>query len=215
MRGFFLLSVGFFLLFSGEGIIRGKAEALDLLRPGSRESELSRLREKNAELEAELVNLKIRNPEEPKNYKEAKVYSSYPFFDKAEITINIGRESGAREGAPVLAGQRILIGRIKTVYKRLSVVQTIFDPAFKIPARIGLEEVDALYLGGLAPRLSLVEDLSAVEVGEVVVSADKNFPYGLVLGRIMDVSKKNDLSEVRIKPIYEFKNLRNVLVFVD
>ncbi|MBZ1348860.1 MAG: hypothetical protein KY053_01330 [Candidatus Liptonbacteria bacterium] len=227
---YFILGVfAFFVFFAGENIIRFKNE---IFEPKRQEEIINILSQKNKELEAEIFKLQIKLPERKIDYQRAKVYSNYPFSNKSEIVIDIGSLSGIKEGSAVTADGKNLIGKVKKVYNNISVVQTIFSPDFKIPVRIGLGEIDALYTGGLSPRLSLIAnhrldiseprsavtnpelDIISIQVGEYVVSASKDFPYGLVLGKIREITAKGRFKEATLEPIYEIKDLRNVYVAI-
>ncbi len=227
---YFILGVfAFFVFFAGENIIRFKNE---IFEPKRQEEIINILSQKNKELEAEIFRLQIKLPERKIDYQRAKVYSNYPFSNKSEIVIDIGSLSGIKEGSAVTADGKNLIGKVKKVYNNISVVQTIFSPDFKIPVRIGLREIDALYTGGLSPRLSLIAspmldiseprsaianpelDIISIQVGEYVVSASKDFPYGLVLGKIREITAKGRFKEATLEPIYEIKDLRNVYVAI-
>ncbi len=228
---YFVLGVfAFFVFFAGENIIRFKNE---IFEPRKQDEAINILSQKNKELEAEILKLQIKSPERKTDYQQAKVYSSYPFSNKSEIVIDIGSLSGIKEGMAVTADGKNLIGKVKKVYKNISVVQTIFNPDFKIPVRIGIGEIDALYSGGLNPMLSLIAsprldiseprsaiaspgfNINDIQIGEYVVSASKDFPYGLVLGKIRDIIAKDRFKEATLEPIYEIKDLRNVYVAVD
>ncbi len=241
---YFILGVfAFFVFFAGENIIRFKNE---IFEPKRQEETINILSQKNKELEAEIFRLQIKLPERKIDYQRAKVYSNYPFSNKSEIVIDIGSLSGIKEGSAVTADGKNLIGKVKKVYNNISVVQTIFSPDFKIPVRIGLGEIDALYAGGLSPTLSLIAsprldiseprsaiasprfniseprsaivnpelDIISIQVGEYVVSASKDFPYGLVLGKIREITAKGRFKEATLEPIYEIKDLRNVYVAI-
>jgi len=210
-----LVSVGIYAALSGEFFIEGKGSMLASVREGfSGESETDYLREKVQELEIEVLNLKKGNPSSVVSFEgvDAKVYSAYPFADRSELMINAGSDRGLIVGQAVVKGN-VLIGRIKEVKKRTSVVQTVFDPEFQIPVRIGEKEVDALYGGGMNPRLNLIDVAEPLPSGEMVISAADGIPYGLGMGHTTQV-KEGLLKEASIEPLFEVKDIRNVTVVV-
>lgn len=211
-----LAAVTLIFYFAGqEQMIIAKGELVDNSRFASEAEMIRQLEIKKRDLEAEIFNLQIRNQEGGREFIQAKVYSLYPFTNRAEFIINAGTRRGVKVNAAVTVGKGTLVGRIKTVYQDISVVQTVFDPNFQIPVRIGEKEVDALFIGGLSPMATLIETPEAVKPDDLIVSAYREFPYGLVIGRVKEVLIDQLNPEVKIKPIYELKKIRDVLVVID
>lgn len=211
-----MLASGVYAVFSGEFFIERKGVILASVKEGlSGENETDYLRERNRELEIELLNLKKNNPKPSLDGRmvEAKVYSIYPFGNRSEITINVGADKGVASGQAVVLDNS-LIGRIKEVKARTSVVQTIFDPGFQIPVRIGKGEIDALYVGGMSPKLDLIDAKESIDCGELIVAAADNFAYGLGMGYAAQI-KEGTLKEATIEPLLEIKDIRNVFVVLD
>ncbi|MFA5052536.1 MAG: rod shape-determining protein MreC [Parcubacteria group bacterium] len=207
-----IIIAGAYAVLSGEFLIEGKGTFLAFVRESlSAEGEKDYLREKNQSLEIELLNLKKGNPETgERKGTEAKVFSVYPYADRSELTLNAGSEKGISEGDIVLLGNA-LVGQIKEVRKRTSIAQTVFDPEFEIPVRIGEAETDALYIGGMDPKLKMIDSDKPIPPGEIIVSAASSLPYGLGIGRTLQVSE-GLLKEASVEPMFEIKNLRNVLI---
>jgi cell shape-determining protein MreC len=203
-----------FFVFAGNKIVSAKIFLADLrdgfVKEQPQEQLLRLLRQKNQELEAEILNLKIAGEGGSQGQKEAKVYSRYPFSNRSEIIINAGDSDDLVAGMPVTLGKKILVGKIKRVYGKTAVVQTVFDLDFQIPVRVGAGEIDALFSGGLSPKLTLID--GKVFAGDAVVSSSDGFPYGLVVGK---VGEDNPGGEVLVVPNFELKNLRNVFVLLD
>jgi rod shape-determining protein MreC len=208
--------LGVYLVFGGEDVLFLKNKLLAFAFGSVVPSELDNLKNHNLELEAQLLNLRIGNTDEKaKDRVMAKVYSLYPFSNRSEIVINKGLNVGIKEGMVVVVENKVMVGKVKTVYETSSIVQTIFDKSFKIPVRIGETETDAFYDGGLTAKLSLIDSKSQIKEEDFVLAADKDLPYGLVLGRITGITNATPLKEARLQPVYELKNLRNVVVIVD
>lgn len=209
----FIISVLLFVFLGQERIIVAKGEWLSRRFSADSESEIiRRLEEEKNDLEAKIFNLEIQNQEFGHSFIPAKVYSLYPFSNRSELIINVGDSRGINLNQAVTVGNKILIGRVKNVYQNISVVQTVFDPEFQIPVRIGEEEVDALLVGGLSPKATLVEAPEIIKPDDFVFSSYREFPYGLIIGQIKEIALDKFNPEVRIKPIYEFKKIRDVLV---
>jgi len=143
-----------------------------------------------------------------------KVYSSYPFNSRSEIAIAAGDDKGIRVGDAVMYRGNIFVGQVRDVFKNTSVVTTIFDPSWQMAVRIGDGEVDALMKGGNELTLSLIPQGEEVNPGDMVISADRNFLYGLDLGKIKTVKNTEGdvFQEATVEPILNIKDLRDVTV---
>ena len=120
-------------------------------------------------------------PDAGKKFIAGDVYSRYPLNFKDELLVNVGAKDGVKpQGAAVWDGN--LVGRVKAVGNDFSVVQTIFDPGFSLPARIGKAGKEVLLKGGVEPKLTLIPKTADIKNGEVVYSASANFDYGMPLG---------------------------------
>ncbi len=210
-----LIAVGIYALLSGESFIRQKGLILASVSQSvssDEGGELAYLKGEKERLEIELLNSRCSNDDVLKEREgiSAKVYSGYPFADKSEILINVGLKNGIEVGSVVVANNS-LVGKIKEVYRETSIVSTVMDQGMKIPARIGEKEIDALYVGGLHPRLELIDSKEPIVGGEIIISADPNLPYGLGLGKTTSV-KDGLIKEADIEPAVEIKSLRDVSV---
>ena len=134
-------------------------------------NEVLRLREENQELRAQIerslvLNLQSRDSSNPARHLKARVFSNYPFNIKNQITVGAGEDRGITKLAAVTLGENILVGQVKDVFENSSVVETIFNPGFELPVRIGEQEVDGLLQGGSEPRVVLDEKTKPVTAGE-------------------------------------------------
>lgn len=203
-----------YLVFSGEWFTAGKGVVFAFVSDKVRGmSEIDYLRDKNKQLEVEVLRLKstasVLTATDGRSVK-AKVYSSYPFADRSEVVISAGAKSGVEAGNAVTYGN-FLVGRVSRVGASTSVVRTVFDRNFKIPVRIGEKEIDALYIGGLEPRLEMIDSKAALPCCEIAVSSAADIPYGLGVGR----TKKMDgdlLKTADVEPLFDIKILRDVSV---
>ncbi len=207
-----LIIASIYIVFSGEFFIEAKGAIFSSMQGGlTHENELSYIREKNQQLEIEILNLRKGNllADNEKGIS-AKVFSLYPFADRSKIIVNAGKEQGVEIGSTVKSGN-ILIGKVIGTARRTSVVQTIFDAQFEIPVRIGEAEIDALYTGGMRPKLRIIDANDPPQYGEIVVSASPELPYGLGIGKILYVSE-GVMKEAIIEPFLEIKKIRNVFI---
>lgn len=173
------------------------------------------LRVRLAELEQENADLKARFLLESIDPQDSiRVYSSYPFNNRSEIAIAAGSNEGVAEGSIITYGANILVGKVKTVTPAVSIVTTIFDPSFETAVRVGEEGIDALLRGGNELTLDLIAPTAVLTEGSAVYTASSEFPYGLSLGEVQSVEKREDgmYKKVSVEPAFEVKALRNVLL---
>lgn len=140
----------------------------------------------------------------------AKVFSTYPFNIKNQITINIGENQGVKKMMTATVGENILLGQIINVFENYSVIQTIFDPNFQLPVRIGDRQINALFQGGNEPKATLIEKNKSIKAGDIVYSASQEFPYGLKIGEISEIRETaaGVFKEAVIKMPFSMNELR-------
>ena len=180
-------------------------------------NELEKLKLENEKLRAEILVFE-QSPHEIKidnrDYLAAKIYSSYPFNNRSELTINVGAADGVRENDVVVLGGAIFLGRVSKVLPHDSLVQTLFDSKWKIPVRIGDSGIDAVLAGGVNPVLQMIASEKGPALGESVYTAGVGFSYGLTVGSIASV-EKNPVAvfkEASIELPYNLNELSGVFV---
>jgi len=205
---FVILAANFFFDFK-LSFNRSAASVVDSFSKDKKlEGQILLLQEENADLRAQLFREDI-TPED-----SAIVYSSYPFNNKSEIIISWGASENISIGDAATFGQSILVGRVKEVADKKSVVTTIFDPGFETAVRIGTGAVDALMRGGNELTLEFIQGDAEIEVGDRVVTASNDLPYGLEVGQIKEIHTKGGsvFKTATLKPSFEIKALRNVSI---
>lgn len=170
----------------------------------------------NVILKAQLAELETIQSELPlatQGYLRAMVYSRYPMNFKNEILVNVGTNDGVTVGKAVLFGN-IFIGKVTNVFSDSAVVQTVFDGDFKMPVRVGALDYDALLMGGADPKVGSISKKASLTNGDVIVTADPNFPYGLPVGVVRDVSISEDnlFEEATMSFAYDINNIQTVLI---
>jgi cell shape-determining protein MreC len=171
---------------------------------------------KLASLEAENVDLRARLLIETLSPPESiKVYSSYPFNNRSEIAIAAGADDDITKGNLIVQGQRTLVGKVREVAPKVSLVTTIFDPNFETAARIGESAVDALFKGGNELMLDLIPPDVILQEGSIVYTAGPDFPYGLVLGSLKKIEKSEGgvYQKASVEPAFEVRALRDVVLY--
>lgn len=178
-------------------------------------SDLSGLGERIVILEEENQYLRDLLNERYQENKNIKVYSSYPFNSRVEIAIAAGEDNGVRVGDAIVYGGNILVGRVKNVFDKSSIVTTIFDPSWEIQVRIGETEIDALMRGGNELLLTLISAEAHIEDGDLVIVASRDLPYGLEVGfvRSVDNVPGEVFQEAVLEPNLQLKKLRDVTVY--
>ena len=169
------------------------------------------LKQQNEDLRAQINELRTTNYKlQTDNYLTAKIFSTYPFNIKNQLTINAGEKQGVKKGTTATIGENILVGQIIEVFENYSVARTIFDPKWQLPVRIGEEEVNGLLQGGNEPKITLIE--KPVKAGDIIYSAVADFPYGLKIGEISEIKETASgiFKEAEVKVSYNINELREV-----
>lgn len=157
-----------------------------------------------------------------KNVWPVFVYSKYPFNLKNELLINLSNNKNfSVDDVVVLLNNSnennfILIGKIKEIYDNFAVVQTIFDPNFKLSVKIGKNLENGLFVGGPNPKITLITRDAKINKNDVIISADHNLPYGLIIGSIDKINEvPNTLfNEAEINFSYDL-NLINIVGIIN
>jgi len=185
---------------------RGAATAVDSFTSSENLQErIIQLEEENANLKALLLRQDLLTEE------SAVVYSSYPFNSKSELIINKGSDDGIEVGDAVTWGDAVLVGKIKETTSSKSVVTTIFDPGFETAVRIGDQGVNSLMRGGNELLLDLIPTEAELEIGDTIVTAGQDFPYGLSIGLVKEIKDSGSVfKQALIEPAFEVKSLRYV-----
>ncbi len=200
-------------------IIAGTAYFADFFIKKEREkTENISLKQENRQLLAQIQknHLFITDKNETDNFRAVRVFSTYPFNIKNTITISGGKNDGIEENMTATLGQDIFIGKVSKVFDDYSIVQTVFDPSWQMPVRIGISEVDGLLEGGNEPRVSLIEKSKPCIIGDVVYSASKDFSYGLKIGEVFSIKENPGgvFKEAVLKIPFNISELREINIFL-
>jgi rod shape-determining protein MreC len=199
------------------------------------------LRQRNAELEAEvarlqaqvvtlqnsvseadalaaLVNFSRSNPES--SYTAASVIGRDPSPFLRYIIIDKGSTNGLLRGMPVVTDQG-LVGRVDAVISSAARVQLITDPSSAVNIRLENAEKEAILTGTIAGDLTLdlVPQDVVLAAGDLVLTSGLGggFPPDLIVGQVLNVRKQDaDLfQQAIVQPVVDFTQLKIVLVITD
>lgn len=170
----------------------------------------------NEALRAQLAQLQSVANEIPQNSLgeiRAMVYLQYPFGFKNEMLVNAGSNEGVVVGKTVTF-QGIFMGSVTQVFPDSAIVQTVFDPAFKMPVRIGNNGYDALLVGGSDPKATSIAKNAALQSGDIISTAASGFPYGLPIGIANATSTSADglFQEASVSFAYNTNDVQTVLI---
>ena len=129
-----------------------------------------------------------------------------------EIAINVGKEDGVVEGAPVV-NYFGFIGKVLKVYKNTSIVSMISSKKLKTPALLIKSRSSAILTTSKSGDFLEIHHLSSsskIEEGEIAVTVadDASVPYGIKIGKV-ELRK----GEYVVRPFYK-KDLTRLLVIL-
>lgn len=199
------------------------------------------LRQRNAELEAQISQLQSQVIElqqqltdreilaalvrysraNPTNtYKAAQVIGRDPSPFMHYIIINAGSNDGIRRGMPVVTHQG-LVGRVDAVIDSAARVQLITDPASNVNVRMQNSRTDAVLVGSLTADLTLemIPQDAQVIPGDLVLTSGLGgvYPPNIPVGQVVDVRKREAelFQQATIQPSVDFAQLSIVLVILN
>ena len=113
-------------------------------------------------------------------------------------------------------GENILFGQVTDVFENFSVIQTIFDPAWQLPVRIGKEEINGLFKAGNEPKVILIEKEKQIQTDDIVYSASQEFPYGLKIGEVAEIKETaaGVFKEAVLKMPFNVGELREIKILM-
>lgn len=199
------------------------------------------LRQRNAELEAELarlqtqvvqlqnsvseadalaalVNFSRSNPEN--SYQAASVIGRDPSPFLRYIIIDIGSDKGLRRGMPVVTDQG-LVGRVDAVISSAARVQLITDTSSAVNIRLEKAKKEAVLIGTVSGdlMLDLVPQDVSLEAGDLVLTSGLGggYPSDLIVGQVLNTRQRDaDLfQQAVVQPIVDFSQLKIVLIITD
>ncbi len=171
-------------------------------------AQIAELEQENADLKAQVFDQSIMPT------STVKVYSSYPFNNNQQIVLAAGKNQGVNVGDVVTYGSHILVGKIKSVSANESVTETIFNPDWEMSVRIGTQQTNSLFKGGIELDVTLIPNDLSVNAGDMVVTASSGFPYGLEVGTVQSVVNDagTPYKHAVLQAPFKLGNLRDVFI---
>jgi len=188
----------------------------NFLGPAAPGADQSGIMAENETLKAELAKLDTvvgQLPTSSPGTIRSMVYSRYPLNFKNELLIDAGANDGAAAGKGVVF-QGVLVGTIYQVFTNGSLVQTVFDPGFRMPVRVGTSSVDGLLQGGTEPIVVSIAKDATVRPGDIIYAAAPGIPYALPIGEVGDVSVSANalFQQASINFAYDMNGIKTVEV---
>jgi rod shape-determining protein MreC len=203
--------------------------------------DVTSLRQKNAELEAENSRLQVQIVELQQQVTEAQLLSTLVDYERKHVEnqysaasviardvspfmhyviIDRGSDDGLRRGMPVVTNQG-LVGNIASVTAGASRVQLINDPASSINVILQQSGVEAVLNGQLTGELELnmINQNATVQAGDLVMTSGLggNYPSNIVVGQVVTV--RNEASSLfqtaSVQPAVDFSQLDIVLIITN
>jgi rod shape-determining protein MreC len=203
--------------------------------------DVTSLRQRNTELEAEVARLQTQVIELQQQVTETSILSALVDFARANpqhsykaaavigrdlspflryVMINIGSNEGIVRGMPVVTDKG-LVGRVDAVVAEAARVQLITDANSSVNVRMQASNVEAILDGSITGDLSLdmIPQDSTLQVGDVVLTSGLGglYPPNLLVGQVVSVRKLESelFQQAAIQPNVEFDQLQFVLIITN
>lgn len=204
-------------------------------------TDVTQLRQRNAELEAQVTDLQTQVIDlqqrlsemeiltalldfarsQPQNeYEAAAVIAHDPSPFLQYVIINKGSDAGIRQGMPVVSDQG-LVGRVVAITSNASRVQLVTDSATQVNVRIQPAETEAVLTGSITGDLVLemIPQDAAIQPGDLVFTSGLggNYPSDIMIGQVVSIRQEVTalFQEAALQPVVDFARLEIVLVIVN
>ena len=203
--------------------------------------DVASLRQRNAELEAEVSSLQAQVIQLQQQVSETDILAALVDFSLARsentykaaavigrdpnpflhyVIINAGSNDGVLRGMPVVTNQG-LVGRIDAVIADAARVQLITDPGSKVNVRLQNAETEASLVGSVTGDLTLelIPQDFDIEQGDLVLTSGLGggYPPDLIIGQVVNIRSRDfDLfQQATVQPVVDFNRLQIVLIIIN
>ena len=142
-------------------------------------------------------------------------------FNEKTIIIDAGTDNGMEKGMPVLTTEKLLVGKVDTVFKKYSVVNIITSENSTFDAKIADKDIKGMIKGGNGNLLlmELIPRNKDIKEGDMALTAKEGgiYPDGIIVGRVSSV-KNNSLESflaVIVEPALDINLVKHILVITD
>lgn len=203
--------------------------------------DLTRLQERNRELEAENARLEAEIIDLEQQLSETRILSALVDFARVHpenryvaasvigrdpspfvkyVIINRGSDDGLRRGMPVVTSQG-LAGRVAAVTAGAGRVELITDPASSVNVRLEPSGAQAALVGSVTGELSLdmIPQTAPVKIGDLVLTSGLggNYPGNMLIGQITSVRRRETelFQRATVQPVVDFSELEILLIITN
>lgn len=203
--------------------------------------DMARLRQRNAELEAQVSQLQAEVLDLKQQISETRILSALVDFARVHpenryvaaavigrdpspflqyLIINRGSDDGLRRGMPVVT-QQGLVGKVAAVTAGAARVQLITDAASSINVRLEPSRVQAVLKGEVGGEISLdmVPQDVTIQVGDLVLTSGLggNYPADILIGQVTSVRRRDyDLFQAAsVQPVVDYSQLEILLIITN
>ncbi len=203
--------------------------------------DITTLRARNAELEAQVSQLQTQVIELQQRVNETEILAALVDFSRSSpestykaaavigrdpspflhyVIINRGSNDGIRRGMPVVTNQG-LVGRVDGVISDAARVQLITDPASLVNVHLQNANTEAVLNGSVTGDVSLdfISQDVKVEAGDLILTSGLGggYPPDLIIGQIVNVRSLDYelFQQATVQPSVDFSRLSIVLVITN
>ncbi len=203
--------------------------------------DVTSLRQKNAQLEAENSAMQVQIIELQQQVTESQLMATLVDYERKHVEnqftaaaviardispfmhyviIDRGSDDGLRKGMPVIT-QQGLVGNISAVTAGAARVQLINDPGSSINVILQQSGVEAILNGQITGEISLdmISQNAKVQPGDLVMTSGLggNYPANLVIGQVVTVRTEaySLFQSASVQPAVDFSQLDIVLVITN
>jgi len=203
--------------------------------------DVASLRQRNAELEAEVARLQSQVIDLQQSVTETEILSALVDFARANpvytykaaavigrdpspflryVIINVGSNDGVLPGMPVVTDKG-LVGRVDAVIAEAARVQLITDSASAVNIRLQTSDTEAMLTGSITGNLALnmIPQDALVQIGDVVLTSGLGggYPPNILVGQVVNIRKLDSelFQTAGIQPNVDFNRLQFLLVITN
>ena len=197
------------------------------------QEETQLLRQKNVQLSLQLESILVDHEENKSlkkllNFKNessiellaAKVLNMGISSNISSITLNVGSDDGVKDNQPVLVPDGV-IGKTLVVGKSTTIVQSIYDPNYRLSVRIYPSGSTGIlrYLNSNICEIREIQKNSEIAIGDNVVTSgfSQIYPDDLPVGKVIQLIEERGsfqkVAKIKISP--NLGSVLNAFVIID